>query len=103
MLIGKFSQQVNREWRIYINLEREQPPSYAHHQGTVDTLQSPNETYDLASPPSFEAVNTCHCLIIVICLRNTPKIVLRRTPPFGPAYRFPLQQIVRHQVALLIA
>src|SRR6266853_6973832 len=77
--------------------------NHFHRYRTVDMLIAAYETHNLTTPTTLEAIDACQSLVFIICFRNAPEVVLPCSLLFGPAYGLPLQQVVGHEVAMLVA
>src|SRR2546421_9328475 len=76
---------------------------HTHCKGMIGALVTANKTYYFTTPATFETIDARHSFSLLIRFRNTPEIVLESALAFGPAYSFPLQQVIRHQVPVFVA
>src|SRR5690242_3054445 len=69
----------------------------------IGKLVASHKTHDLTAPARLEAVDARHLLVFRVGCGNAPEIVLARALLPRPADRLPLQGIIGHKLALLIA
>src|SRR6266478_1582869 len=82
--------------------DREKSLCQTHCYSTIGMLVAPNEAHHFSPPATLETVDAGHSFILIVRFRNTPEVVLSCALLPGPAYSLPLQEIVRHQMTVLI-
>src|SRR5947209_19818490 len=76
---------------------------HTHCQWMIGALVTANKAYYFTTPATFETIDARHSFFLSFRFRNTPEIVLKCALAFSPAYSFPLQQVVGHQVPVFVA
>src|SRR5205807_8433620 len=66
-------------------------------------LIAADETHYFPAPAAFEAIDACQRVIFIISRSDAPEVVPGCALLFGPAYGLPLQQVVGHEVTVLVA
>src|SRR5579859_2492516 len=61
------------------------------------------EACDSPAPAAFEAIHTRHCSVCIVSFRDAPEIVAGCAAGFGLANGFPLQQVIGHEITMLVA
>ncbi len=69
----------------------------------IDIIKRANIRDDLSTPATLEARQASLWMGRIIRISDSPEIVERGALCFGPAHRLPLQQVIGHQVASLVA
>src|SRR6266487_5704269 len=76
---------------------------YLHEERVIDGFIAAYKLYHTTAPSAFEAIDARHSLVLGSSRGDAPEIVGVRAPLFRPAHGLPLQEIVGHQLALLVA
>src|SRR6266705_516968 len=74
----------------------------AHHQRMINILIATQKLCHASTPATLKAIDPLHCLTRIISIRDAPEVVQACSLSLGPANRFPLQRIVRHEVTLFV-